>query len=112
MTANDKGERLSIKSRQKIDILLSFGAHKELDTSLSKLIGFQIAKYKSSIHQIKCELRPFEQKYNLSSQDFHQKFESGNMGDAADFFEWVSLCENILQYESRIQSLEAVLEGD
>lgn len=112
MTAKNKSGGLSSKSQQKIDILLSFGAHKELDTSLSKLIGFQIAKYESSINQIRCELRHFEKKYDLSSKDFYQKFESGHMGDAADFFEWAGLYENILQYESRIRSLKAVIEGD
>lgn len=112
MTTKNKNERLSSKSQQKIDILLSFGAYQELDTSLTKLIGFQIAKYQSSIKQLRCELKDFEKKFKLSSRDFHQQFESGHMGDSADFFEWASLYEEISLYESRIRSLEAVLKGD
>ena len=100
------------KSKRKIDILLSFGAEKELDTSLTKLIHFQIAKYRGSIHQIQCELSRFEEKYRMSSGDFYQKFESGKMGDSAEFFEWVGLYENVLLYNDRIRSLEAALKSD
>jgi hypothetical protein len=100
------------KSKRKIDILLSFGAEKELDTSLTKLIHFQIAKYRGHNIQIQCELSRFEEKYRMSSGDFYKKFESGKMGDLAEFFEWVGLYENFLLYNDRIRSLEATLKSD
>ena len=45
----------------------------ELDTSLNKLIIFQIAKYRSSIDQIRQKLNGFESKY-VSSLNFMVKF--------------------------------------
>jgi len=42
----ETNQELLGKSKQKIDILLSLGAGRELDASLSKLIYFQIAKYR------------------------------------------------------------------
>ena len=98
-------------SKKKIDILLSFGAGEELDTSLNKLIGFQIAKYRSNINQIRYELSRFEAKYKISSEDFYKKFESGELGDAADYFEWVGLYENVLLYSERISTLKAALKS-
>jgi len=95
-----------LNSRRKIDILLSFGADKELDTSLNKLIVFQIAKYRANIEQLKLEFKSFEAKYKMSSEDFYNKFESGKLGDDADFFEWAGLYENHLLYTERIRSLE------
>lgn len=100
------------KSKRKIDILVSFGAHKELDLSLSKLIHFQIAKYRTHINQIRSELSRFEKKYHLTSEEFYQSFEAGKMGDAGDFFEWVGLYENVLLYKDRIRSLEEALRSD
>lgn len=105
-------QNLESRSKRKIDALLSFGAQKELDTSLSKLIRFQIAKYHSNIKDIKNDMRKFEETYNISSEDFYQKFEAGEMGDSADFFEWVGLYENALLYHDRIYSLEAALKSD
>lgn len=103
-------ENLMHSSRKKVDILLSFGATQELDTSLNKLIVFQIAKYKSHLNQIEHELKGFEAQYNLSSAEFFDKFESGVLGDAADYFEWAGLYENTLLYRERIQSLETALK--
>ena len=97
-------------SKKKIDILLSFGAGEELDTSLNKLIIFQIAKYRSNIDQIRQELNGFESKYKMSSEKFFKKFESGKLGDDGDFFEWAGLYENVVLYSQRIDSLESALE--
>ena len=89
-------QRILKNSKKKIDILLSFGAGEELDTSLNKLIVFQIAKYRSNINQISQDLNKFERKYRMSSENFFHEFESGEMGDDADFFEWAGLYENVI----------------
>ncbi len=97
-------------SKEKIDILLSFGASEELDSSLNKLLTFQIAKYNNNINQIRYELERFETKYQMASEEFYSKFEAGTIGDDADYFEWVGLYENVLLYKQRIKSLESALK--
>lgn len=103
-------KKLIENSREKIDILLSFGASEELDTSLDKLITFQIAKYNNNINHIRYELERFETKYQMASEEFFSKFETGTLGDDADYFEWVGLYENVLLYKQRIKSLESALK--
>ena len=103
-------KKLIENSREKIDILLSFGASEELDTSLDKLITFQIAKYNNNINQIRYELERFETKYQMASEEFFSKFEAGTLGDDADYFEWVGLYENVLLYKQRIKSLKSALK--
>ena len=63
-------KKLIANSREKIDILLSFGASEELDTSLDKLITFQIAKYNNNINQIR-----------------------------SDYALWTGKCENLSKYK-------------
>jgi len=109
---NEKNQELLEKYRRKIDILLSFGADRELDTSLTKLVHFQIAKYRSNIKQTQLELKHFEAKYHMSSEDFYRRFKSGGIGDEGDYFEWVGLYENVLLYNDRIYSLENTLTSD
>lgn len=72
---------------------------------MNKLIAFQIAKYRSNIKQIRYELSRLEAKYKISSEDFFRKFESGELGDDADYFEWGGLYENVLLYTERISTL-------
>jgi hypothetical protein len=44
----------------------------------------------------------------MSSPDFYQKFERGELGDAMDFFEWAGLFELQQSLLEKIQRLEAV----
>lgn len=33
-------------------------------------------------------MKRFEEKYRISSKEFYQQFQAGELGDSADFFEW------------------------
>ncbi|MFB2934369.1 hypothetical protein ACE1B6_03745 [Aerosakkonemataceae cyanobacterium BLCC-F154] len=33
-------------------------------------------------------LKTFEQKYQMLSESFYQRFQAGELGDSIDFFEW------------------------
>ncbi|MCP4218591.1 MAG: hypothetical protein GY765_28415 [bacterium] len=61
----------------------------------------ETAKYRTLIQQMKREMEGFEKNYKMSSQVFYREFEAGNLGDDGDFFEWSSLYENVLLFESR-----------
>jgi hypothetical protein len=94
-------------SRQKIDTLVSIGAGGIVENTLNKIISYQLSKYRNNIAEISRELGKFEKTYNMSSEEFHRKFESGELGDEADFFEWSGLYENVLLYEKRTKKLES-----
>jgi len=65
----------------------------------------ETAKYRDSIDQINCELEKFETTYKMSSDQFYQKFEAGELGDDEDFFEWSGLYENVLLYKKKGERL-------
>jgi hypothetical protein len=48
----------------------------------------------------------FEKKYQLSSDIFYSLFQSGEMGDEQDFFEWKALIEGISEWKQSEQELE------
>jgi hypothetical protein len=98
-------------SQKKIDALMEIGAGAIIDSTLSKLIIIQIARYQTNIKQISNELQEFEKKFNMSSEECYRRFESGELGDAGAVFEWVGLYENILLYKKRIKMLEAAVKG-
>ncbi len=53
-------------------------------------------------------MEAFEKNYKMSSEVFYREFEAGNLGDEGDFFEWSSLYENVLLYESRVKKIESL----
>ena len=97
-------------SQKKIDVLMEIGAGAIIDSTLSKLINIQIAGYKDNIKQISTDLKMFEKKYYMTSEECFKKFESGELGDGEDFFEWTGLYENILLYKDRIKMLEEAVK--
>ncbi|MBO0348612.1 hypothetical protein J0895_05740 [Phormidium pseudopriestleyi FRX01] len=50
----------------------------------------EISKYslRQEIAKIEQKIQGFEQKYQMQSEDFFQRFQAGELGDSMDFFEW------------------------
>ena len=56
------------------------------------------------------ELAVYEQKHGMSSVEFFQRFETGELGDAMDFMRWAGRYELYLQLKALISaSLEVVV---
>lgn len=53
----------------------------------------QSASISQQVTDLEEHLRQYEEKYQISSQDFYQQFQAGELGDSADFFEWNTYCE-------------------
>lgn len=106
--AETSSQSVADTSRKKIDALISLGAGEIIDNALKKIIHYQLGKYRDHISRMNRELEKFEKSYNMSSKQFYHKFESGELGDQEDFFEWSGLYENTLLYQKRIQELESL----
>jgi hypothetical protein len=49
------------------------------------------------IADLEHKLKKFENQYQMSSQNFYQKFQNGELGDSIDFFEWNTYYEMLTQ---------------
>ncbi len=56
----------------------------EIITSLKREYGF----CSNALDFYRKALKDFEQKYHLTTSNFLKKFESGQLGDEADYFDW------------------------
>lgn len=54
------------------------------------------------------ECQAFETKYHLSSDEFLKQFESGDLGDEADFFTWLFAKESFDKWDRHLQILLGV----
>jgi len=50
----------------------------------------------------------FEQQYQMSSEEFMQQFESGALGDDADYFDWYAVKRGLDLWERRFLILSGV----
>jgi len=52
--------------------------------------------------------RAFERQYQMSSQEFMQQFESGALGDDAEYFDWYAAKRGVDLWERRFSILSGV----
>jgi len=94
---------------QKLDVLRDvYSEEDELDQILGKLLEVTLEKYRLRRHRYDQRLRAFEEKYNLDSETFYERFEAGLLGDSMDFFEWAGLYELRRDLDNKIRTLERV----
>ncbi len=63
-------------------------ADKTLDAVFDKLLDRKRAELTQQRDLMQEELAAFEQRYGWRSDEFFDKFQRGELGDATDFFEW------------------------
>lgn len=79
----------------------------ELELVLSKVLDLTLDRYRTRLERYEQELQGFEEEYNIDSHTFYQRFETGEMGDAMDYFEWAGLHELREALVAKIERLEA-----
>ncbi|MBI3599477.1 MAG: hypothetical protein HY097_02415 [Nitrospinae bacterium] len=77
----------------------------EIKTSLNREYTFcssAIAFYKKTIKE-------FEQKYRLTTQTFLKKFEGGELGDEADYFDWYAFANLLSQWQKTQSAIRSAV---
>lgn len=91
---------------QKLEVLKSAYDEDELDQIVNKLLDEALNQHRERLERYKASLHAFEQRYQISSEQLHRRFEAGEMGDKMDFFEWASLYELKQDVTEKVRRLE------
>ena len=94
----------------KIDVLKQIGVEALLEQTLTKIIQSELYQLMQTQENLRQELAQFEQRYRISSQECWNRFEAGELGDDADYFEWTGLYEIYQLNEAILQRLKASLQ--
>ena len=87
-------------------------ADRTLDVVLDKLLERKRAELIEQRDTMRVELDAFERQYQLASTEFFDKFQHGDLGDAADYFDWSAtwqMYRNTLQYLDVLSADSAVV---
>jgi len=63
-------------------------ADQMLDVVLDKLLERKRSELARHLTEMRVELDSFETRYGMASARFFEQFERGELGDAADYFDW------------------------
>ncbi|OHD07469.1 MAG: hypothetical protein A2086_02880 [Spirochaetes bacterium GWD1_27_9] len=89
---------------RKINII--FNNTKNKDLLFEELINYQINEMKKGIVNIKNDLISFEKKYNMSSEEFYNKTNNGELDDRKDFIIWAGIYEMYISNIEKVKELE------
>jgi hypothetical protein len=81
----------------------------ELERIIGQLLNVILTRHRQKLATYNLDIDKFEQKYQLTSEQFVEQFNSGNLGDEMDFFEWFGLCELRKDILTKIHKLEQAL---
>jgi hypothetical protein len=78
-----------------------------LSRSIGKIIEYEKEKTVEEVNMLKKELSRFESAYQMSSEDFFDRFEKGDLGDKEDYFEWSAMYQMYGRSVDRLNILES-----
>jgi hypothetical protein len=84
-----------VESLAQIILSLSDEEQQWLERELQK------ASVSGQVQDLKLRLKQLEDHYQMSSEDFYQRFQTGELEDTIDFFEWNTYCEIVTTAESK-----------
>ena len=65
----------------------------------------------AALRILRTDLDELEHKYSLRSEEFSQRYDSGEMGDDADFVEWNALLRMYAKVQNRLSLLQDGIGG-
>ena len=99
-----------MSTAQKLEVLKEvYEEEPALDRVLDKLLEGILAEYQRRRQHYEQALKMFEERYQMPSDVFYERFEAGELGDAMDFFEWAGLFELYQEALAKIRRLERSL---
>jgi hypothetical protein len=97
----------TLESLRRLEMLYSQGYQSEVvDQALRDVVAQELHELRREASLITADIAEMERKYQMKSADFQERFNSGTLGDDADFFQWSALNGMAQSLARRLQVLE------
>jgi hypothetical protein len=77
-----------------------------VERMVDKIIALERDKAQRDLAELQARLKQFETEYQMTSDNFYQRFHKGELGDGADFFEWSAFYKMYQSVCERLANLE------
>jgi len=78
----------------------------EIKTSLKR----EYDLYSNAVAFYKKALQELEEKYQLSTRTFLKRFETGQMGDEADYFDWYAFAKLLARWRKTQSAIRSAMQ--
>jgi len=82
-------ENKTLKTLEHLRTLYRQGYRSEVvDRALEKIVALEREEARETLTELEARLQVFEERYQMSSEEFYRRFRAGELGDDMDFVEW------------------------
>jgi hypothetical protein len=78
------------------------------DAALLRVAASQVARDQVVLRDLERDLAELEQRYQMSSEEFFQRWQAGELEDTADFTDWNALYQMACEVRERLELLQKV----
>jgi hypothetical protein len=97
---------LSIQPKMEERLKIILNSIEDEENFAQSIINSQIERLQKAILNLRLDLKAFEQKYQIKSEQFYQEFSQGILADEEDFMIWSGLYEMLCQNEIQLGIVE------
>lgn len=87
-------------------VVVTTDAPAALKPLLASAIQSELRMLELGLARITERLQAFEKQYGLTSEEFEQRFETGEIGESLDYIEWAGEIETHRRLEGQWQALQ------
>lgn len=80
------------------------------DAALLKVASSQVARDEMALRDLERDLSELEQQYQMTSEEFFQRWVAGELPDTADFMDWNALYQMAREVRERLELLRGQIE--
>ena len=90
-----------------IDEFAELFGRQRVTSTLRKMADIELSHCRLDLVKARQTLRPFEERFGMSSEDAWGKYNRGDLGDDLDIMEWMGVYENYLSIEKQLQRIKS-----
>ena len=99
---------LNLKLQPDIEQRLNYLISKkgDIDLFFKDFLTYKISQLEKAIFNMEKDLRKYERKYKLTSQEFYHQFEAGKFGDEDDYMVWSGIYELLQENKTELKKIQ------
>lgn len=79
---------------------------KRVKGTLKKMADIEINHCQFNIEKVKETLKPFENRFQMNSDEAWKKYQKGELGDDINIMEWMGLYENYIAFYKQLNRIK------
>ncbi len=84
---------------------------KYIESTINKMLKVEMGMVKRELKRVNNSLADFEKRHKMSSDEFYEKFNAGELGDDREYIKWYAYKDTFNKLMDRLSEIEKVVHA-